>query len=58
MHIGVCLFFLTQCYCTILRYSINIIFLCTGKPKTPVTLFNEVFALSQWSGTKPKVGLL
>ena len=42
---------------TLIDYSnsININFICTGKPKICVTLFIAIFALLWWSGTEPAV---
>ena len=56
--IKVCiLLFLDICYCTLIRlqYSVNMTLYALGNPKIRVTHFIVIFALSQWSSTKPAV---
>ena len=38
-----------------MQYSVNITFICTGKPKICVTHFIVIFALLWWFGTEPAI---
>ena len=55
--IKMCTFFRHNATVHLIDNSINIIFLCTRKPKIHVTGFPTIFTLLQWPGMEPMVSL-